>query len=110
MPDAPAPRSDFGSRFGLIAIELAIIGVLWYMGFVPHVIAAGLAVIIVVSGIVPERWGPLVTGVLMLVGAAAIYLTYGGSGDRRLAAAIAILGVLFTIYGVVRARVISPGA
>ncbi len=97
-------RSKLSGRLGFIAFELILIGVLWYMGFVPHVIAGGLAVVIIVSGLVPERWGALVSGILMLIGAAIIYFVYTGAGDRRLAAVIAIIGLLFTIYGTVRFR------
>ncbi len=97
-------RSELSGRLGFIAFELILIGVLWYMRFVPHVIAGGLAVVIVVSGLVPERWSSLVSGILMLIGAAIIYFVYTLPGDRRLAAVIAIIGLLFTIYGAVRSR------
>jgi hypothetical protein len=100
MPD----RSELSGRLGFMAFELILIGVLWYMGFVPHVIAGGLAVVIVVSGLVPERWSSLVSGILMLIGAAIIYFVYTAPGDRRLAAVIAVIGLLFTIYGAVRIR------
>lgn len=104
MSDSSVPRSDLTGRFGLIAFELALVAVIWYMGLMPHVIAGGLAIIIVVSGLLPERWGPLATGALMLIGAGVMFLVYTLPGDRRIAAAIAVIGLLFTIYGVMRLR------
>ncbi len=103
MTDA-APRADLTGRLGLIVFELVILGAAWRFLGVPHVIAGGLAVIIVVSGLLPERWGPLVTGALMLIGAGVMALVYTLPGDRRIAAAIAVIGLLFTIYGVTRLR------
>ncbi|MFM9996534.1 MAG: hypothetical protein ACKVU4_12135 [Phycisphaerales bacterium] len=96
--------SSLSSRLGLIAFELVLVGVVWYLGYLPHVIAGGLAAIIVVSGLVPERWSTLTTGVLMLIGAAVMYAVYPAPGDRNRAMLIAAVGLLFTIYGAIRAR------
>lgn len=100
----PSRSSDLSARLGLIAFELALVGVVWYLGYLPHVIASGLAAIIVLSGLVPERWGTLTTGVLLLIGAAVMYVVYTSPGDRNLAMLIAASGLLFTIYGAIRAR------
>lgn len=100
MPGAPS--STLGNRLGLIAIELAIIAAAWYYLGLPHVLAAGFAVILVVSGILPDRWSALVGGVMLLAGAAAIWVGY--PGNRNMAMFIAALGVVFAIVGAVRWR------
>lgn len=96
--------SSLSSRLGLITFELVLVGVVWYLGYLPHVIAGGLGAIIVISGLVPERWSTLTTGVLMLIGAAVLSMVYTLPGDRNRAMLIAAVGVLFTIYGAIRAR------
>jgi hypothetical protein len=96
------PSSTIGNRLGLIAIELAIIVAPWYYLGLPHVLAAGLAVILVVSGVLPDRWSALVGGVMLIAGAGAIWVVY--PGNRNMAMFIAAVGVVFAIVGAGRWR------
>lgn len=98
------PPSTLGNRIGLIAIELALVVAAWRFLGLPHVIAGGLAAIIVVSGLLPDRWSALVSGVLMIAGAATIYFVYPYPADRRIAMFIGAVGIVFTIVGIARWR------
>jgi hypothetical protein len=102
------PPSTLGSRLGLIVIELALVAAAWWLLHVPLVLAAGLAAVIVVSGLLPDRWNALVTGSLMLAGA-AVMDSVNLSGDRRFAMFIGAVGLVFVIVGVLRLRRSAPG-
>lgn len=102
------PSSTLGNRVGLIAVELAFVAAAWQFLGLQHVIAAGLAVVIVASGVLPDRWSALVGGVLMLAGAAAIYIVYPYPGDRRIAMFIGAVGLVFAVVGVSRLRRATP--
>ncbi len=97
-------RYNVKSRLLTAALYAGVVGLVWYLGFLGPQLAIGLGVIFVVSGLVPERWSSLTAGVLLLVGAALIYINYQGSGDRRLALLAAVLGVILVVYGAIRAR------
>ncbi len=99
-----APGSRLTDRLGLAAVELAIIGALWYFGFISDVIAAGLAAVFFFSALVPERWGTLVSGAALLVFASVLAILYPLPGDRRLGLAKAIIGVILLAAGALRMR------
>lgn len=86
-----APRDSFLHRVGAMALELAVLGAVWWiLGLSPPLVGA-VAVVIVVSNLVPERVGTLTLGVMLLALAGFVYWCYGA---ERVALVIALFGVI----------------
>jgi hypothetical protein len=86
-----------------VAVQLAIIGGLWYaMGLVWQLVAV-LAGAAVLPLLFPHRFERIASGIALL-GVAAFFYFWGGSGYAKLAGLLALVGVGLIIYGAVKLR------
>jgi hypothetical protein len=111
-PSRPASRSGLARRAGIIAIELAVLVGIWFVlktwlqiTFDLKLVAA-IAVVIVLSGIVPERISQVASGIGMFALAALAYFYYG---QLPLAAVLGIFGVFSLAAGLPRMQAGSRG-
>mgnify|MGYP001466629370 CR=1 FL=1 len=82
-------------KLGLVLFELALVGALWwYFKFVP---ALGFTLVgaVLLSGLAPERFARLASG-LALLGVAALFYFYG---YRQLAMILGGFGLILAIIG-----------
>jgi len=84
------------SRLGLAAIELVLVGVAWYVLKLDDLLAGAIAAVIVVSALLPGRWGVLASGLGMVGLAGLAEFHYG---HRPLAIVLLVFG-LVTLTGV----------
>lgn len=103
----PRPRSGIGRRFGVVAGEILILVGIWLaLDYVFGIVydwrlVAAVGGVIVLGGIVPERLGPLATG-LGLLGVAALEFFY--YGNLPLAALLGVAAAFYILSGVGRLR------
>lgn len=65
-----------GTRLGLTVIELAVLGAAWWYLKLDNVMAGAIAAVIVISNVLPPRWGNLASGIGMLGLAALAQVHY----------------------------------
>ena len=81
-----APRDSFLHRVGAMALELAVLGAVWWILGLSPPLAGAVAVVIVVSNLVPERVGTLTLGVLLLGRGGLVLCCFGGERVARVRA------------------------
>lgn len=106
VPTSQTPSTARGDtlrqRLGTIAIELLLLAAVYYflIRLKPLLLGAIVAVI-VVTGLLPGRWGQLASGVGWLGLAALVFFNYG---HAPLAIVLALFGIVSLGLGLARPR------
>lgn len=85
-----------GQRLASAGIGIAIVAFAWWYMKLHPALGGALLGVVVVSALVPERWGTLTNGVGLLGVAALMHYYFGVT---RLAGFIAAIGALMTVVG-----------
>lgn len=91
MSDTRSWSPKLKSRLGLAAIELALVGVAWYVLKLDDLLAGAIAAVILVSAALPGRWGVLASG-LGMIGLAGLAQFHYGHGP---------LAIVLLVFGLV---------
>ena len=91
MSDTRNWTPNLKSRIGIAVVELALVGVAWYVLKLDDLLAGAIAAVIVVSTILPGRWSVLASGLGMIGLAGLAQFHYG---HRPLAIVLLVFGVI----------------
>jgi hypothetical protein len=91
MADVRVRDPAFKDRIRFAVIELMVLAAAWYFLKLDPPLVGALAVVFIVSAVVPGRWGIVASGVGMLGVAALVEFYYG---FRPLAIVLVIFGLL----------------
>lgn len=106
-PDAPPAARVYrnedrlSARLGMVALELAVLGAAWYLLPLPRIAVGAIAAVIIVGGIVPYRYGGIVSGIGLLGLAAGAYFYVQ---PANLAILLAIFGLISLAMGIPRLK------
>lgn len=95
---------SWGSRLGVIAVELALLGAAWWYLGLDWVLVAVFAAVIIGSGLLPERWRMLGSGVGCLGLAALMYFHYMFAQMAALLGVFALVLISVGAVGLIRRR------
>jgi hypothetical protein len=85
-------------KLGLILFELALVAAFWFFFKLVWQLGAVLVAAVLLSGLAPERYSRLASG-LALLGVAAFF--YFWAGHKQLAAILGVFGGVLALYGAV---------
>jgi hypothetical protein len=74
---ARAGGGGIGARLGALALELAVLGVAWWLLKFPLPFLIGVGAVIAIHNIVPERYSSAAMGASLLGFAGVLWLGYG---------------------------------
>ena len=106
MSDRAAARGpdSWSSRLTVIAVELVMLGAAWWYLGLDWVLVAVFAAVIIGSGLLPERWRMLGSGIGCLCLAALMYVHYAFTQMAALLGVFALSLISLGAVGLLRKR------